>query len=73
MNTEVSVGITTVIGYLTTALAALPIIIKTIEEGAVAFQGPEKYLAILSIVVGGITTLGRMIQAAAKQHGENAK
>lgn len=68
MNTEVSVGVTTVIGYLTTLLAALPVVIKTIEEGAVAFHGPEKYLAILSIVVGGITTLGRMIQAAAKQH-----
>lgn len=65
MKTSVPVGITSVIGWATMVLGCLPIIVQSVAEGAVAFQGPEKYLAILGIVVGAITQLGRYIQAHA--------
>jgi hypothetical protein len=62
---KVPVGISTIIGYLTLALGLLPIVIKTIEEGQVAFNGPEKWLAIGGIIMGAITAIGRYIQSHA--------
>jgi hypothetical protein len=69
MKTSVPIGITSILGWLTALLAALPIIIKSIEEGAVAFGGPEKWLAIISIVAGAITQIGRYAQAHAQIKG----
>lgn len=63
MNNKVSVGITSVIGWLTALLALLPTIISSIESGAVAFNGPEKYLAIFGIASGLITNIARYLQA----------
>ncbi|HXJ92642.1 MAG TPA: hypothetical protein VMT20_07140 [Terriglobia bacterium] len=63
---KVSVGVTSVIGWLTALLGCLPIIIKSVEEGAVAFNGPEKYLAILGIAAGLVTQIGRYFQAHAQ-------
>jgi hypothetical protein len=63
MNNKVSVGITSVIGWLTALLALLPTIISSIESGAVAFNGPEKYLAIFGIASGLITNVARYLQA----------
>ncbi len=48
----------------------LPIVIKTLEEGqTVSVAGPEKYFAIFGIVAGGITQLGRYLQAHALAKG----
>jgi len=63
MNNKVSVGITSVVGWLTALLALLPTIISSIESGAVAFNGPEKYLAIFGIASGLITNVARYLQA----------
>lgn len=70
MQTQVSIGITTVIGWLTSLLGALPIIIKLLEEGASSLQvgGPEKWAAIIAVVSLAVTNLGRYFQAAAKAH-----
>jgi drug/metabolite transporter (DMT)-like permease len=65
MNTQVKIGTTTVVGWATALLGALPIIVKSIEEGEVAFHGPEKYLALLSVVSLAVTQLGRYAQAHA--------
>lgn len=62
-NNTVSVGITSVIGWLTALLGLLPTIIKAVEEGQVDFNGPQKYLAILGIASGLITQIGRYLQA----------
>ena len=62
---KVSIGITTVIGWLTLAAGVVPILVKTLEEGQVALGGPEKWLAIAGIVLGGITAIGRYLQAHA--------
>jgi hypothetical protein len=63
MNNKVSVGVTSVIGWATAVLALLPTIIKAVEEGQVAFTGPEKYLAIFGIASGLITNVARYLQA----------
>lgn len=65
MQTKVSIGVTSIVGWATAVLACLPIIIKSIEEGTVAFNGPEKYLAILGIVTAAVTQIGRYLQAHA--------
>ena len=67
MQTNVSVGITTIIGYLVTFGGAIPIIVKLLEEGAkgLTLAGPEKWAAIVSVVSLAITQLGRYLQAHA--------
>jgi hypothetical protein len=67
MKTSVSIGITSVIGWLTAAVAALPAVIQIIEEGnaAVAINGPTKWASILSVVSLAITQIGRYLQAHA--------
>lgn len=64
---KVSVGITTIIGYLTSAITALPVLITILEEGsaAVAINGPTKWAAIMSVVTLAITQIGRYLQAHA--------
>jgi hypothetical protein len=62
-NNNVSIGPTTIVGWMTALLALLPAIIKSVEEGQVSFNGPEKYLAILGIASGLITQIGRYLQA----------
>jgi hypothetical protein len=63
MNKTVSIGPTTIVGWLGALVGILPIIIKSIESGTVAFNGPEKYLAIGGIVLGCITQIARYVQA----------
>lgn len=63
MNNKVSIGSTTIVGWATALLALLPTIIKSIEEGQVAFNGPEKYLAIFGIASGLLTQVARYLQA----------
>lgn len=67
MQDKVSVGISTVIGYLGALLAIIPTVVKTLEDGNVAYHGPEKWLAIFAVVSAAVTTIGRQIQAALKQ------
>lgn len=62
-NNNVSIGSTTIVGWLTSFLALLPTIIKSVEEGQVAFNGPEKYLAIFGIAAGLVTQVARYLQA----------
>lgn len=64
--TKVSIGPTTLVGWLGAVLALLPVIVKSIEEGAVAFGGPEKWLAIAGIVLAAVTQIGRYLQAHAQ-------
>jgi hypothetical protein len=63
MNNKVSIGSTTIVGWLSALLALFPTIIKAVETGSVALAGPEKYLAIGGIIVGAITQIGRYLQA----------
>lgn len=65
MKTSVSVGATSILGWGSAILALLPVIVKSIETGTVAFQGPEKWLAIAGIIFGAITQIGRYLQAHA--------
>jgi hypothetical protein len=67
MQDKVSVGISTVIGYLGALLAIIPTVVKTLEEGNVAYHGPEKWLAVYAVVSAAVTTIGRQIQAATKR------
>jgi hypothetical protein len=64
---KVNIGITTIVGWLTALAAAIPLVVKAIEEGstAAAINGPEKWLAILSVVSLAITQIGRYFQAHA--------
>ena len=65
VRVSVSVGFSSVIGWLTAIGGAIPIIVKLLEEGekGLTLAGPEKWAAILSIVALGITQLGRYIQS----------
>lgn len=67
MQTKVSIGITTVIGWLVTLGGALPILVKLLEEGQAGLKlaGPEKWAAIISLVSLAVTQLGRYFQAHA--------
>jgi hypothetical protein len=62
-NNKVSVGITSIIGWVTSLLALLPTIVISLEEGQATLAGPEKYLAIMGIATGLITQVGRYLQA----------
>lgn len=75
VSVSVSVGITTIIGWLTAVGGAIPIIVKLLEEGqkGLTLAGPEKWGAILSVVALAITQLGRYFQAAVvAQHAAKA-
>jgi hypothetical protein len=65
---KVSVGITTIIGWLTAIGGAIPIVVKLLEEGqkGLTLAGPEKWAAILAVVSLGITQIGRYAQAHAQ-------
>lgn len=63
VNNKVSVGITSIIGWLAALGGLLPTIIKALEEGQVALAGPEKYLAIAGISFGLLTNISRYLQA----------
>lgn len=72
----VSIGSSSIIGWLTAIAGAIPIIVKLLEEGqkGLTLAGPERWAAILSVVSLGITQLGRYIQAAVvAQHAANAR
>jgi hypothetical protein len=62
---KVSVGITTVIGWLTALGGVLPIVVKLLEEGASALTigGPEKWAAIIGLVSLAVTNIGRYLQS----------
>ena len=66
MKTSVSIGITSVIGWVTALFAILPAILESIKVNEVAINGPNKWLAIVSIVALAITQIGRYAQAHAK-------
>lgn len=62
-NNKVSVGITSIIGWLSAFAALSPAIVKALETGQTDFNGPEKYLAIFGIVSGLVTQVARYLQA----------
>ena len=62
---NVKVGASSYIGWISAFLALLPVIVKSVEEGSVAFNGPEKWLAIAGIAIGLVTQIGRYVQAHA--------
>lgn len=65
--TKVSIGITSVIGWLTAVAGMIPIVVKLLEEGqaGLKLEGPEKWAAIFAVVSLAITQLGRYLQAHA--------
>lgn len=63
--TKVSIGTTTIVAWATAFLAMLPTIVKSIEQGVVAWNGPEKYLAIYGIATALVSFIGRYLQAHA--------
>jgi hypothetical protein len=64
---KVSIGPTTVVGWITSVLLALPPaiteIVALIENEKARLAGPEKWLAILGIVTLAITLIGRYLQS----------
>jgi hypothetical protein len=64
---NVSIGPTTVVGWLTSLLLALPPAINQIvalfENEKARLSGPEKWLAILGIASLAITLVGRYLQS----------
>jgi hypothetical protein len=67
MQAKVSIGMSTVIGYLVALGGALPIVVKLLEEGQAGLKlaGPEKWSAIISVISLAVTQLGRYAQAHA--------
>jgi hypothetical protein len=67
MQQKVSIGITSVIGWLTAIGGVIPIVVKLLEEGqaGLKLEGPEKWAAIIAVVSLAITQLGRYLQAHA--------
>ncbi len=70
--TKVSFGPTSIIGYLSGLAAAIPLIIKAIEDSSTAASvaGGNKYLAIYSVVAVAVTTIVRGFQAGMKAHAK---
>lgn len=65
VKTKVSIGATTLIGFGVMILGLVPIAAKAVQEGsAVTVNGPERWFAVAGIVLGGITSAGRYLQAA---------
>lgn len=67
MVTKVGFGWTSIIGYLSAAAAAIPIIVQAIEEGLVAFQH-SGWLGLYVVITTAVTTLIRGLQGTAKAH-----
>lgn len=63
MNNKVSVGITSIVGWLSALAALSPAVVKAVETGQADWNGPEKYLAIFGIASGLITQVARYLQA----------
>jgi hypothetical protein len=63
MKTTVSIGATTIFGWITAVVGILPLVFKSVEEGQIAFHGPEKWLAIAGVVSLAITQIGRYLQS----------
>ena len=65
MNTKVSVGITTVVGWLTALGGVIPILVKLLEQGssALTIGGTEKWAAIIGLVSLAVTQIGRYLQS----------
>lgn len=66
MSTKVDVGISSVLGWLTFVAGEIPLAVKLLESGQQALASPEKYAAIAGVIAGGITQIGRYLQAHAK-------
>lgn len=60
MSTNVPVGPATVVGYILTALASAASAVAASEN---ELAGPGKWLAILAIISGLTTNVGRQVQA----------
>jgi hypothetical protein len=67
IKTSVSIGITSILGWLVGLGGALPLIVKLFEEGVAAYHvgGTEKWAAIFGLVIAAITQIGRYLQAHA--------
>jgi hypothetical protein len=67
MQTKVSIGITTIIGYLVFAAGVIPILISLLETGSsdLSISGPEKWSALIALVSLAVTQIGRYLQAHA--------
>jgi len=65
MGPKVSIGISSIIGYLTALGGVIPLIVKLLEEGVSAYHigGTEKWAAIVAVVSLAVTQIGRYLQA----------
>lgn len=62
-ESKLSVGWTSAVGLLVTLLGLVPIVGKVVQEGSrVAVHGPERWLAIGGLALGGVVGAGRYLQ-----------
>lgn len=65
VRSKVPIGLTSIIGWAVALAGLLPIGAKVLEEGrGITVGGPERWLAIAGLVCGGLTQMGRFLQAA---------
>lgn len=63
---KVSIGLTTIIGWAVTLAGVVPIVSKVLQDGsAIAVHGPERWLLLISVGIGGLVSIGRFLQSAA--------
>jgi len=59
----VPIGWTSVGGWAVTALGLIPLFVKAIESGQVAFHSDEKWLAVFGVIGFSLTQVFRYLQA----------
>lgn len=65
IRSKVSIGTTSIVGWLTALLGLAPIAAKAVQEGAgITVSGPERWLAIAGVAALFVTNGGRYLQAA---------
>lgn len=60
---KVTIGVTSIVGWLTSLIGLAPVVWKSVEEGQVAFGTAEKWSALAGVIALAITQLGRYAQS----------
>jgi hypothetical protein len=65
---KISIGPATIIGIVTAIPGAINIVLKVVQEGqGITVTGPDKWLALFTLVSGGIVLLASYAQATAEK------
>jgi hypothetical protein len=69
---QVKIGPTSIAGWGVAVLGFIPIIVKLLEEGVAASHlgGTEQASALIGLVIGAVTQLGRYAQSTILAKGE---